>query len=154
MKFTSPSEYFEIAKRLQSFDTREFGDGATEDEVSRAEQTLGVRINGGYRDFLMHFGWGGVEHLELYGLGGDVPSYLNLVAVTQSERNEMQPPLRAHLVPVMNDGGGNLYCLDTSAAGEPTIVFWDHTAGTDQDSETMAADFTSWLNEQLNDLAE
>ena len=49
----------------------------------------------------------------------------------------------------MNDGGGNLYCLDSSKAGEPTIVFWDHTAGEEQEPEPVASDFVSWMEERL-----
>ena len=122
-------------------------------QIVDAERSLGIPIEGAYRSFLMQFGWGGVEHLELYGLGKDAPAYLELVAMTQSERTEMNPRLRPALLPVMNDGAGNLYCLDTSVRGEPPVVFWDHTQGTDQVPELEAADFASWLSGELDSLA-
>jgi hypothetical protein len=37
-------------------------------------------------------------------------------------------------------------------AGEPPIVFWDHTGGADQVVEVEGDSFSSWLWEQLNDL--
>ncbi len=106
-------------------------------------------MSGGYRQFLRRFGWGGVEDIELFGLGADVPSFLHLVVMTESERSEMSPALPTHLIPVMNDGGGNLYCLDSRGAAEPPVVFWDHTAGEDQQPQQVAADFVAWLSEEL-----
>jgi len=143
--------YAELSTRLLNFANRELGAGVSEDEIAAAERTLDVRIEGGYRQFLKQFGWGSVEHLELYGFGG--PPHLNLVRATLSERREMEPALPAHLVPVMSDGGGNLLCLDTQVAKEPPIVFWDHTGGVDQEPEVEAESFSSWLWEQLDELA-
>src|SRR5882757_10057180 len=89
------------------------GHGVVESEIVRAESRLQIRINGEYRTFLQTYGWGGVGSVEVFGLGSDVPQFLDLVRVTESERTEMHPRLAPHLLPVMNDGGGNLYCLDT-----------------------------------------
>jgi hypothetical protein len=95
---------------------------------------------------------GGVGSFELFGLGSDVPSYLDLVAVTESERTEMRPALPAYLIPLMNDGGGNLYCLDSRREDEPAVIFWDHTAGEGQEPEAVAPDFISWLAERMEHL--
>lgn len=124
--------------------------GATEREITAAEKLLGVHILGGYRSFLKDFGWGGVECLELYGLGRDVPRHLNLSEITQSERQKMNPPLQAHLIPLMNDGGGNLYCINTQTEGEPKVVFWDHENSKDQLPEFEAITFAAWLNAELD----
>ena len=140
-----------IAKIL-SFESRELGDGATGEEIAAAERSLGVRISGGYRQFLQRFGWASLAHLELYGLGGNVPPHLDLVRVTQSERREAELHLRHELVPVMNDGAGNLYCIDTTAEPEPSIVFWDHAAGCDQVPDVEAESFVQWLAQELDDL--
>lgn len=141
----------ELRKRLGSHPKKAFGKGATEEEVVAAERALGLSLGGTYRDFLRQFGWGGVAHLEIYGLGRDVPRHLDLVRVTQSERTEMRPRLPGHLLPVMNDGGGNLYCIDTKVEGLP-LVFWDHTLREDQDPEQCATGFAEWLDEQLDQL--
>ncbi len=142
--------YSELATRLVNFECRDLGTGVSDNEIAAAERSLELRIEGGYRQFLKQFGWGGVEHLELYGLGG--PPHLDLLQVTESERSEMEPPLSPHLLPVMNDGGGNLFCLDTKAANDPPIVFWDHTGGADQAAEIEGESFSSWLWAQLNGL--
>lgn len=147
--------YVQLAERLLQFENGEFGVGATEAQIREAEQLLGIPIAGGYRSFLSQFGWGGVEHLELYGLGVDTPDHLRLVRVTQSERSEMVPRLREQLLPVMNDGAGNLYCVDTSTtAAEPPVVFWDHARDGGQRVEIEARDFASWLHRQLDHLVD
>lgn len=139
----------ELSEKLGGFTVKRFGQGADDAAVKQASDRLGVPLSGGYRRFLQHFGWGGVEDLELFGLGSDVPPFLNLIAMTESERSEMSPALPPHLIPVMNDGGGNLYCLDSRVADEPPVVFWDHTAGEDQQPEHVAPDFVSWLSEEV-----
>ncbi|MFL5348077.1 MAG: SMI1/KNR4 family protein [Hyalangium sp.] len=141
----------ELAQRLELSSSKNFGRGATEHDLHAASARLGVNLAGGYRRFLQRFGWGGVGSFELFGLGSDAPPYLNLVAVTESERTEMHPALPAHLIPLMNDGGGNLYCLDSRSAGEPVVVFWDHTASAEQAPEPVAPDFVSWLAERVED---
>jgi cell wall assembly regulator SMI1 len=126
----------------------EVGKGATKAEIEAAEQALGVSIRGDYRGFVQEYGWGGVGYIELYGLGDDVPPHLNLVDITQSERTEMSPCLRTELLPIMNDGGGNLYCLDTKPDG-PKVVFWDHEDTADQAPVVDAPDFSAWLASKL-----
>ncbi|CAN5884843.1 hypothetical protein BH11MYX4_BH11MYX4_03280 [soil metagenome] len=56
----------------------------------------------------------------------------------------MATKLPVSLVPIMNDGGGNLYCLDSRSA-EPSVVFWDHEAGEKQDPTVESATFCDWL---------
>lgn len=130
------------------------GTGATEEEIRNAENALGIPFHGGFRKFLMRFGWGGVVGVELYGLGKNVPFHLNLVTLTLSERTEMHPRLRKELLPIFNDGAGNHYCLDTSISGEPPIVFWDHEAGADQIPEVDDMNFSAWLIAYLEDIRE
>ncbi|WP_080682328.1 SMI1/KNR4 family protein [Sorangium cellulosum] len=139
----------QLAQRIRSNADREVGTGATEEDIAAAEQALGIPLRGGYRDFLRSFGWGGVSHFELYGLGADVPQYLHLVSITQSERRTMTPRLPPHLIPIMNDGGGNLFCLNTTI-NEPTIVLWDHEHGEDQQPEWEASTFVEWLDRLLD----
>lgn len=144
----------DISRHLESFESRCFGAGAKEDEIARAEHILGVKLRGGYRRFLARFGWGGVMDVEIYGLGSDTPTHLELTRLTLSERIEMTPRLPIHLIPLMNDGGGNLYCLDCSTPGdEPRIVFWDHTDTEAQTPETMGRDFFSWLMSYIDSSA-
>ena len=141
--------YDELKERMISLGSLTVGKGASELEIHEAQQALGLLIQGDYRSFLLDFGWGGTSKFELYGLGSDVPHFLNLVTITHSERTEMFPPLRQELIPVMNDGGGNLYCLDTASVG-PQVVFWDHEGGGDQVPAVEAKDFASWLADLMN----
>lgn len=64
-----------------------------------------------YRRFLLELGWGGAGHLELFGLGNDVPRHLDCIERTLSERTEMHPRIPHDLLPIMNNGGGDHYCL-------------------------------------------
>jgi SMI1-KNR4 cell-wall len=139
----------ELSELLESSSTKSFGQGVSDTEINTASAELGVELLGGYRLFLRRFGWGGIGSIELFGLGGDVPPYLSLTAMARSERVEMSPALPTHLVPLLNDGGGNLYCLDSRVQGEPPVVFWDHTAGEQQEPARVASDFTTWLAERV-----
>lgn len=141
--------FYQIAARLLALEFRQLGAGAAASEIDAAEKVLGLRIEGGYRQFLERFGWGGAGHFELFGLGKDVPFHLDLVRLTQSERREMQPRLAPYLLPLMNDGGGNLYCIDTRISSEPPVVFWDHQMGPDQKPALDASNFATWLSRLL-----
>lgn len=121
------------------------------DEVEHAERVLDVTFGSSYRSFLVDFGWISVGPLELNGLGADVPPYLDLVKLTLWERTEAGNPLPAHLIPIMNNGGGDLYCLDgsSSSGGECPVVFYDHELGDTQQPPTVAANFATWLGDTL-----
>lgn len=139
-----------VVQQLLSFEYRPLGGGATQEEIDAAERALGAPLRGGYRLFLERFGWGGVEDFEIFGIGSGVPRYLDLVEVTRSERTEAQPCIPHHLVPIMNNGGGDHACLDTMASPDnPPIVWWRHEDGADQIPQSEAPDFLSWLSKLL-----
>ena len=140
----------DLASLLGSFNAPRLGQGATESDIVAAEHALGIRIRGDYRRFVERYGWGGVGGLELYGLGKGVPRHLDLVVITTSERTEMSPQLRPEFLPIMNDGGGNLYCLDTRTEG-PKVVFWDHEDTPNQEPAVEADDFSEWFAAKLSD---
>jgi len=105
-----------------------------------------------YRRFLRDFGWVSIDGDEIFGLGADVPSHLDLVRITQSERTQFRPYLPPHLAPLLNDGAGNHYCLDTrrsSGKGRP-VVFWnhEHELAEQQDPADETDDFVTWLSER------
>lgn len=139
----------EVVRRLRGRQASTLGGGATEEEILAAEQALGVHLKGHYREFLRTFGWGGVDGLEVLGLGAGVPSFLDLVRITLSERSEMQPQLPHNLIPVASDGGGNHYCLDADAKGEPPVVFWNHELDETQIPEVEAESFGAWVAAQI-----
>lgn len=142
----------ELKMLLEQSGALEVGKGATQATIAAAERALGISIRGDYRRFVEEYGWGGVGHIELYGLGDDVPRHLNLVDITTSERTEMSPRLGAELLPIMNDGGGNLYCLDMKTKG-PGVVFWDHEGASDQNPSVEAAEFSTWFASKLGEIS-
>jgi cell wall assembly regulator SMI1 len=137
-------------------DEWEPGLGATVDEIAACEAELRVRLPQDYRQFLQEFGWGAFRHLELYGLGKDVPRFLDVTAETKRERTEFEPYLPDHLVPVMNDGCGNLVCLNTQDMNAATcpVVFWDHDLPDDQEPSNVAGSFAEWLWEEIDAVVE
>lgn len=144
--------YQDVASRLRLSPRAEVGSGASSERIECAERELAVRLPESYKAFLREFGWGGLGHWEVYGLGSGAPFHLELVHETVSERTEFMPRLPLPLIPLMNDGGGNHYCLDTSvlSEGECPVVFWDHDLGEAQTPHRVAPDFTAWLSEMLD----
>jgi len=121
-------------------------------EIELAEERLGVELPVSHKEFLERFGWASLEGLELYGLGEDVPAFLDLVEVTLSERTDMRSRLPQRLVPLMNDGAGNHYCLYAMSRqqGECPVVYWDHDLGESQDPHYVAPNLEAWLSEELD----
>ena len=145
-------EFAELERLIFAFlGGYESGGGSAPAEIEDAERVLGIRVVGSYRKFLSRFGWIGIGPTEIFGLGRDVPSYLDLVKMTLSERSEMSPPLTHRLLPFFNDGFGNLYCLDTSSSpeGENAVVFWNHELDARQTPEFVSRSFAEWLAGEL-----
>jgi hypothetical protein len=144
-------EFAELEALIVSKSDREQGIGASADEILLAERVLDVQLSGGYRKFLERFGWLAIGPDEIYGLGKDVPRHLSLADITLSEWTEMRPRLRRSLIPVLNDGGGNLYCIDTSAGkdGVLPMVFWDHELDANQVPEIVSPSFEDWLGHRV-----
>jgi cell wall assembly regulator SMI1 len=122
--------------------------------VDTAERELGVTFPPDLKQYLARFGHIEVGHLEFFGLGDQIPDYLNLVRVTTIERTESGCPLPSDLVPLLNDGGGNLYCIAAGGSRSGQVLFWDHDAGPDQEPEVCASSLETWASELLTDLEE
>jgi cell wall assembly regulator SMI1 len=144
-----------LIERIEQFTRKECGNGATQDQLARAQAELGVVFPGSYKEFLRKYGWGEFATEAIYGLGHDVPKYLDVVRQTLRERTELEPRLPLALVPVMNDGAGNNYCLDTSKLihNECPVVLWNHEMGGNQVPETVAASFDNWFCALLDRLS-
>ncbi len=139
--------------KIRAFGDKECGQGATLDEIDHAQSELGGVFPESYRSFLLDYGWARFAHEEIYGLGKDVPNHLNLIRNAISERRQMSPLIPEWLIPIMNDGAGNHYCLDASISQESPVVFWDHELGEDQKPETVSANFAQWLVDLLDRLS-
>ncbi len=136
-----------VAQRLQFHEEFEHGAGANAKMISAAEETLGVIFPASYRRFLTDFGWSCLGRFEIYGLGGDVPVWLDVVKMTSIERAGAHARLPAHLIPVHYEGDGDHVCIDTSQrfGDAAALVFWNHDLGTRQAPEKIADDFANWL---------
>jgi hypothetical protein len=127
----------------------EFGPGAGEDEIARAEAAIGPLV-GEYRRFLVEFGWVTVGHHEILGLGAATTPRNDLVRTTLRERSYGRIP---HLIPVENIGTGDYYCvqqLPTALSESPVIL-----APLDPNESEYVEDragFAHWLIETINSL--
>ncbi|MBL0122684.1 MAG: SMI1/KNR4 family protein [Betaproteobacteria bacterium] len=140
-----------VAKRLEFHEEFEHGAGANANMISAAEASLGVTFPASYRRFLTDYGWSCIGRFEIYGLGGDVPAWLDVVKMTSIERAGAHARLPAHLIPVHYEGDGDHVCIDTSQRSGDTaaMVFWNHDLGTRQAPEKIADDFADWLSSLL-----
>jgi cell wall assembly regulator SMI1 len=143
----------EMVTSIDALANKEYGRGASNSEISDAERSLGVQLPRSYKAFLSRFGWLETGSDILYGLGADVPPGCTLVRNTFSERYEAHPHIPPNLIPVMNDGAGNNYCLDTAnfQGDECPVVFWDHEHddGPGQLPERVARSFDKWLIDRI-----
>lgn len=125
----------------------EHGGQVAEETIAAAERRLGS-FPAVYRDFLRRFGFLWIGSAAFYGLGADAPSWLNLVSATEEARAAASNPLPAHLLPVRDNGGGDLYCLDTrqaAATGESPVLYWDHARQLNPADDLVAPDFAAFL---------
>jgi cell wall assembly regulator SMI1 len=144
----------EMNNSIITFTDKECGRGAELPEIANGEQILGVTFPESYRNFLSDVGWARFAHEQVFGIGSDVPAHLDLVRITLAERSEFEPRMPPHLIPIMNDGMGNHYCLDTSVMKnqECPVIFWDHEQTSKQIPERAADTFDAWLIDLLHDL--
>lgn len=82
----------------------------------------------------------------------DVRSALQLVRVTLEERRGFLLLTPPHLIPILNNGAGDLHCLDTSRLvnGERPVVCWNQELEEDQIPDKQAPGFLPWLSEELD----
>ena len=118
-------------------------------EIADAEATLGVRFPSLLREYLSLFGQLTLPGRTLFGLDAQVPRFLHLVEMTLIERTEPGRPVPSHLVPLDNNGGGDLYCVDTRD-DDGRIVYWSHE---DEDDEPMVfyPSLAAWLDELVRE---
>ncbi|WP_175494136.1 SMI1/KNR4 family protein [Herbiconiux ginsengi] len=131
--------YDELKAVLSSRRDLERGNGATEAELSAAEMQIGS-IPQEFRQFLMDFGWVILGHYEVFGVGEGITARNDLVSETLNERSYGRIP---NLVPVMNDGAGNLYCVTQDSITPSPVLL--STLDSSPDYVVEQAGFSSWL---------
>jgi hypothetical protein len=146
-------KYADLRSLIEQRSDVTMGTGASPDAVRVAETQLGA-IPDTYRRLLADFGWLRIGNHELLGLGEGVPTFLDVVQVTRSERTEAHPPLPATGVVLRNDGFGNLDFYDAeivAETGDSPVMVWNHDMEVDQDPTVIAPDVATWLADLLTE---
>jgi SMI1-KNR4 cell-wall len=142
-------EYEELRDALRARPDLEAGAPLRPEAIDLAERRLGG-LPRDYRAFLEDFGWVSLGPHEVFGLGVDIPPYLDVARVNDGEWTEGQLP--RHLLAVMNDGAGNLSCIDLAATAEgdaQTVVLWDHEVSPSEGPIPLATTFSDLLGRVL-----
>ncbi|MEM4409766.1 MAG: SMI1/KNR4 family protein [Candidatus Caldarchaeum sp.] len=139
--------YQEISRRIRGMEETKFGRGASEEQISEAEQLLGITFPPSYKKFLSEFGWADIDGEEIYGLGDDVPSSLHLVRKTLAEREAAGLPL--YWIPIHQTWLGNLTCLDGSRSRrrEYPVVLWRLCP--EEEVIELSDNFVEWMFEYI-----
>lgn len=136
------STYERLRDHLWAIDDLEYSGPAPAAAVDTAERALGP-LPEDYILFLREFGSVSVHHWEIYGVGPEVPPYLDVVVMTMEERATGGLP--NDLIAIMNDGAGNLTCMTSAERSTRGIVLWWHSPAGREDP--LAGSFTDWLLE-------
>lgn len=151
--YESVAELFALKKRDGLY-----GNGASDDDIARAEQALNLTFPPSYRNFLRDYGWGYFGHLEVIcGLGADIPEEwspgIDLLKIVPTERQGVLA-LSDHFLPFCQNGAGDWYalnCLNTSDAyGNVLFLSHEATAESGLQPETVAAGFSDWFYDQIS----
>ena len=144
----------QILTWLREREDCKLGQGATEQEIEEAATSLGIRFPEQYAEFLRRVGWLEWAYGSLYGLGKGIPPYLDVVKETMQERRLCQPNIPAYLLPIMNDGAGNHYCIFVDGPNRAKVGFWDHEHedAEGQLPEMVGLSFFDWLNKYISDI--
>lgn len=125
-----------------------YGEGATNAEIERLQAELAVRLSDDYRGFLGEVGWAAFSAFEVYGINVGALRHMDVARETLDERTICEPRLPHHLIPVMNNGSGDLYCIDTS---DPDGRIVQHIHDNDEEDriQYVAPNFGQWLLDLL-----
>lgn len=143
----------DLVKVIKARDDATLGTGASAATIREAEERLNVRFPTVLTDYLRRLGWLSVGSDEYYGLGTDVPKHLSLVENALWEREQSECPVPHNVIPIYNDGFGNLASVDVNNE-RGRVVFWDHDKGEDQEPDEVAGSLDVWLAEQIAGLDE
>lgn len=132
---------------------------ASEEELTIAEKSLGVKLPESYRRFQLEFGSFEGTAVDVWSVGKPATSWgRNIVGYTKSERSggaidSCNPFLPDHLIAVGETYRGNPYCLDTSKYrdDECPVVLWDHDKDNYQTPKVVADDFLDWLEQEIEE---
>jgi SMI1 / KNR4 family. len=129
--------------RLRAEVPEAFGRPATAEKIAEAEERLGAKFPGSYRDFLKEFGSGGAGKAIILGLSEAGFVYTpSIIEVSSRFRKEL--PEYDRMVVIGMDGSGNPVGF---LPNNPCIFTHDHDFGGRYD---LATDFDDYLEKALS----
>lgn len=129
-----------------------FGQGATPEEIAQLELDLGMSLPTGYISFLRTFGWFEDDQIKVLGItSGESPSYLSVLEGLRWEREESMTPIPHCVVPISDDGAGNLFCIHNDGPSRGEVVLFGAHRACSFEMETVATSFEEFLIERLED---
>jgi hypothetical protein len=118
------------------------GKGATEADLRELVSVWGP-LPVDFKQYLQEFGWLAFGAYELYGLGPDVPSHLNVVDRSRELWNgDGNYKLPSALLPLY-EGGGWFYCLSRLHHGQP-VVCWSQEYDDLGEGQPYDETYSSW----------
>ncbi|MEM9889094.1 MAG: SMI1/KNR4 family protein [Bacteroidota bacterium] len=135
--------------------------GLTEEEIEKSEIELGISFPVDFRYFLSK-----MNGISLYGelvlpalVTEENLSEVSISDVMKWERFEAVNPLPEYFLPFNPNGRGDHYCFDLrkkNKDGVCPVIFWqwDYSYHHPNDIEETNEDFTSWVQEVIEDLSD
>lgn len=142
------SNYKDLKKKLVDLGEEFFYSGANESsEIVMVEKELGVSLPDDYKLFLMDFGSGDYNGVEIYGTGKkfshkSIPSVI--FATKEQRKGDARFPM-SFLV-IGNDGSGNLICLDCE---KDKVFYWGLSLEDAEPQEKISDNFVQYVVESF-----
>jgi hypothetical protein len=123
--------------------TARIGEGVSQNRVTEAEKSLGVKFPADYRKFLTTCGWLAGLGAELSGLG-DERGTIDVDQLTKQWRTSHQPIAHDRIV-IGIDGRGGYYWIK-SGDTKCVVMYWDHEL---EEDEVASPTLVPWLRKQI-----
>lgn len=127
-----------------------FGQGALPEQIARLERDLGVALPPSYVLFLSVFGWFEDDQVKVLGItSSESEGYLDVLEELRWEREEAAISIPPCVIPVSDDGAGNLFCIHTDGQSAGEIVLLGAHRACSFEMEAVAPSFDAFLIGQL-----
>jgi cell wall assembly regulator SMI1 len=119
--------------------------GASQEEIKKAEQELGVVFPEPYRQFLAKYGAGYGNGFELAGIfehpnKDEPPGWISVVLKAKRFRKALRGRSPDHLIPFSSDGHDTTFYIDTRSANGEIIAY-----GPGIDGHVIATSFREFV---------
>lgn len=104
----------------------DFEGAVSEEEVQEAEKELGIRIPEQYRKFLLNYGCGDIEGIQIYGLGVEPDGAPSLLWLIDDLKKNF--PLPETILPFSESGDGSYAAVvveDFDEFETGNVIYWD-----------------------------